>query len=449
MRKIALTLILLGLLYSCEKESNIFEVSMQPQGVAFKAIEGGAEMSYVIPNDPKVFAIHVRYKNWMGEDVLKVGGYGSDKIILDGFNKAENSVPVTITLADNNNIESAPIELSFSTLDSAPYAFFDNAKVEPYWGGFQLSYEVPDRVSGMVHVFYVGTNPITHDSDTILVKSFPLVNKEETIVFPLKQVRDKNTVVVRTEDFKGYRVREQVWKDVVSYSKVKYDSEKLSLIDVNKLSVEDDKIDMVGAKYLFDGDSKGEKRMSFAYGKGGTVAEVFTFIAGPKALGKPFIVELSEAKVPASIRIYGMLRMAKFSFTNTSSKVESNLKSVWNNSYEDKLPCKLTVYAGNNKDGNDDEWVKFGSFEQDRFAKNTDRWSRKTAENSLIIDDISRLRAEEPAFLEVNLKAQSTEYRYLKIVVDDIYSSQFGVNQDNKNNSKYVTMHELEVYVKK
>lgn len=449
MRKIALTLILLGLLYSCEKESNIFEISMQPQEVSFKAIEGGAEMQYAIPNDPKVFAIHVRYKNWMGEDVLKVGSYGSNKIILDGFNKAEENIPVTITLADNHNIESVPIELSFSTLDSAPYAFFDKAKVEPYWGGFQLTYEVPDRVSGMVHVFYLGTNPLTNSSDTILVKSFPLVNKEETVVFPLKQLRDKNTVVVRTEDFKGYRVREQVWKDVESYSKVKYDSEKLSLIDVKKLSVEDDKVDMVGAKYLFDGELKGEQRMKLAYGKGGDVAEVFTFIAGPKAVGEPFIIELNEAKVPASIRIYGILRMPKFGFTNAESKIQSYLKSVWNASYDDKLPCKVTVYAGNNKDGNDEEWVEFGSFEQNRFANILDRWTRKTAHQIVIIDNITQLKAEDPAYMEVSLKAQSTEYRYLKVVVDDVFGSQFGIGKDNKNNSKYVTMHELEVYVKK
>lgn len=156
------------------------------------------------------------------------------------------------------------------------------AKIEPYWGEFQLTYEVPDRVAGMVHVFYLGTNPLTNSPDTILVKSFPLVNKEETVVFPLKQVRDKNTVVVRTEDFKGYRVREQVWKDVESYSKIKYDSEKLSLIDVKKLSFEDDKVDMIGAKYLFDGELKGEQRMKLAY--------------------------------------------AKFGFTNAQSKIQSNLK---------------------------------------------------------------------------------------------------------------------------
>lgn len=449
MRKIALTLILLGFLYSCEKENSVFEVSMQPQGVSFKAIEGGAEMQYSMPNDSKVFAIHVRYKNWMGEEVLKVGGYGSDKIILDGFNKAQENIPITIALADNNNLESAPINLSFSTLDSAPYAFFDNAKVEPYWGGFQLSYTLSDRVSGMVHVFYIGTNPITHNTDTILVKSFPLINKEETIVFPLKQIRDKNTVLVRTEDFKGYRVREQVWKDVESYYKIKYDYEKLSLIDVKKLSVEDDKVDMVGAKYLFDGDVKGEKRLTYAYGKVGDTAEAFSFIAGPKAVGEPFIVELAEAKVPASIRIYGILRMPKYMFPTSYSDVSSNLKSVWLGSYDDKLPCKVTVYAGNNKDGGDEEWVKFGSFEQDRFAKVEDRWSKNTMSNLVIIDNISQLKEHDPAFMEVNLKAQATEYRYLKVIVDDVFGSMYGLNMDTKNNSKYVTMQELEVFVKK
>lgn len=449
MKKIALTLILLGFLYSCEKESSVFEISMQSQSVSFKAIEGGAEMQYAMPNDPKIFAIHVRYKNWMGEDVLKVGGYGSNKIILDGFNKAQEDIPVTITLADNNNVESAPIDLSFSTLDSAPYAFFDNAKVEPYWGGFQLTYKVSDRVSGMVHVFYVGTNPITHSSDTLLVKSFPLVNKEETVVFTLKQLRDKNTVVVRTEDFKGYRVKEQVWKDVESYSSVKYDSKKLSLIDVKKLSIEDDKLDMVGAKYLFDGDVKGEKRLSVGYGKGTVIPETFTFLAGPKAVGEPFIIELAEAKVPASIRIYGILRMPKCSFPISHSKVESNLKSVWMGSYDDKLPCKITVYASNNKDANDDEWVKFGTFEQDRFTSLANRWSKNTVDALVIIDDMTQLKAHDPSFMDVNLKAQSTEYRYLKIIVTDVFGSINGIKQDTKNISKYITMHELEVFIKK
>lgn len=67
----------------------------------------------------------------------------------------------------------------------------------------------------------------------------------------------------------------------------------------------------------------------------------------------------------------------------------------------------------------------------------------------MIIDNITQLNAEDPAYMEVSLKAQSTEYRYLKVVVDDVFGSQFSINQDTKNNSKYVTMHELEVYVKK
>lgn len=78
-----------------------------------------------------------------------------------------------------------------------------------------------------------------------------------------------------------------------------------------------------------------------------------------------------------------------------------------------------------------------------------DRWTRKTAHQIVIIDNITQLNAEDPAYMEVSLKAQSTEYRYLKVVVDDVFGSQFSINQDTKNNSKYVTMHELEVYVKK
>ena len=434
-RILFISFILLAFWGCSDDDSFSFGSLMSQEDIRFKAQPGGAMMYYKLPDENEIFGINVRYKDAQNIEVLKTSDYGSDSLFLDGFNEARQGVSARVTLVDNKGNESKSMEVTFNTEESAPYAFIDKAQVLPSWGGFQVLYESPGQASGMVHIFYLGTNPLTQGPDTILVKSFPILKGGDTLTFPLAQMREKNTIIVRTEDYRGYRVGQKIWPDIESYI-----SERLPLtendFDAGGKSLERDNM-KVGLKYLFDGDLKGEQRINT-----GKQEEMFTFLAGPDAIGKPMFVDLGEEKVPASIRIYGLLRM----------KLLMPVSNPWNQFPEAKLPCDVTVYGGNDKNCN--AWDKLGSFVQSPSLTPKERWDWRCDQNNTEdrLGDPEALNAADPCYMEVSFFASPKRYRYLKIVVNDTFDlgEQYAeFNDELGNPENYVTMHELEVYVKK
>lgn len=445
MRYIILVLLLFCGLLSCQDEKSSFDFPISEEGFSFRAIPGGAVMYYKLPNDSDIFALNVRYMDAHGEECLKVGGYGSDSLILDGFNAAEKNVPARISFVNERNEESQAVEVTFDTQESATYAFFNDVEVLPYWDGFQVKYKTSEQVSGMVHVFYLGTNPLTQQPDTILVKSSPIAKGENTLFFPLQQAREMNTVIVRTEDFRGYRVRQKVWENVEAYQVEKLNLTASEFIDVRNLSIENDE-DMSGIKYLFDGDTKGSQRMT-TY----ETAKVYTFVAGPDAVGAPFIINLKENKIPARIRLYGLLKMQGLSYSGVNwgtGVPDSPLGSIWGGSITAKIPCAITVYGGNEENGDESSWTKLGSFYQSPSTAEDERWCAQCISAGLQVTNIDELNAADPAYIEVLFPETATTYRYLKLVVDDTFYANSAAYEDS-NSGNYITIHELEIYTKK
>ena len=111
----------------------------------------------------------------------------------------------------------------------------------------------------MVHVFYLGTNPLTQKEDTILMSSFPITQQGDTVNFIQKQERASNTVIVRTEDFHGFRVRQEIYPDIDAFRAEQW---PMSASDFNDfgLSRESAKA-KTGVEYLFDGELKGLERL--------------------------------------------------------------------------------------------------------------------------------------------------------------------------------------------
>ncbi|KIO45200.1 MULTISPECIES: DUF4959 domain-containing protein [Sanguibacteroides] len=433
-----ISIILLGF-FACSQDDHLaFDATMPKDNIRFKALPGGAAMYYDLPSDFEIFAINIRYIDSRGYEVLKTGGYGSDSLLIDGFNEARQKVSARVSLVNNRNEESAPFEVTFDTQDSAPYAFFNTAEVSSYWGGFQVIYNTPERVSGMAHVLYLGTNPLTQQEDTILLKSFPINKGGDTLRFLLQQARNINTVVVRTEDYRGYRVRQKIWKDVESFYFEKWNLSEKNFF-VGDLSIENEEA-CTGVNYLFNGDTKGEQRL-----KNKKMEKVFTFVAGPNALGKPFIIDLNEKKIPASIRMYGILNLSVH-FVGGSF---GPLGTVWEGLYTNKLPCEVTVYAGNEKEGTPSSWTKIGYFYQHPATKDEDRWTWSCSEWNWDgrISTPEMLAAADPAYLEILFPATPERYRYLKFIVHDTFDYRYPGLSPNIDN--YFTIQELEVYVKK
>ncbi|WP_455510792.1 DUF4959 domain-containing protein [Butyricimonas paravirosa] len=439
MRNTILILLFIFGVFACSDDKSVFNVDVPESAFLFKARPGGAVMHYKLPDDSDIFSLNVRYVNAQGKDVLKVGSYVGDSLLMDGFNEARQNVPARITFVNNQRVESAPLDVMFDTEDSAPYAFFKEVQVSPSWGGFQVMYNTPEIVTGMVHVFYLGTNPLTQQEDTVLLKSFPINMGGDTLQFTLQQERLKNTVIIRTDDYRGYRVRQEVWKDVEAYF-----TEKLPITEDNyddgglSMEREDAK---TSVKYLFDGERKGLDRLRYLLADPNNKDECYTYLAGPYALGKPVIIDLKEEKIPAFIRIYSMLPMSK-SFNYGSGA----LYAVWSGFYNDKLPCDVTIYAGNEKDPDSDSWVKMGSLYESPSLAQADRWTHPYEHYTTKVYSEAEIEAADEIYVDIKFLATPQKYRYIKMVVNDTYDP---TTSRNTNEGDYFTMHELEVYVKK
>ena len=204
--------------------------------------------------------------------------------------------------------------------------------------------------------------------------------------------------------------------------------------DPNQLSIEDE-MAQVGYRYLFDGDTRGQNLPGDAMG---------TYITEPNAVGKDlFIMDLREARPIAQIKLYCMLCVKRIPSHLSSS---SEWALIWRSEYMDKLPCKFVVYGSNDKE-DDSSWVELGRFEEDRYLEFSQRWSNRTASSYYPLIDAGNIKNEDPQSVTLNFFANGDAYRYLKGVVNDVFTN---INRlDIFNPQKRVTFHEFEVYVQK
>ena len=443
MKKAIYTLLLISLFCGCSDDDELrFDVSMPQEGITFKPIPGGAIMYYELPANTDVQAINIRYTDALGQPMFRTGSYSCDSLEIVGFNEAQTDVPATVTLANRANVESAPIEVTFSTEDSGPVAFFDALEVRPSWNGFAIYYDVPEQVNGMAHVFYLGKSPINNEPDTILLSSFQIKEGGDTLTYPLQQVSPTNTVVIRTEDFRGYMVKEVVWENVESYNTTKLLADEFDFIDPNNLSQEDPEAKL-GHAYLFDGDVKGE--LSYGLDK-----ETFaTYLAGPLATEKDlFILDFRKPRQIAQTKVYAMLNVRQnfpkpqtYWFDDPATKYSP----AWNGVYMDKLPCELSVYVSNDmKD--ESSWKRIGHFEEDPATDFSSRWCNRTVNSySDELKTMDDIRAAEPQCITLDFPATGESYRYMKIVVDEVFDYMFDT-YIYPNTANWVSFHELEIY---
>ncbi|MDE7073972.1 MAG: DUF4959 domain-containing protein [Odoribacter sp.] len=419
--------LLFGIAACSDDDQGGFKTMMSEKDITFKPIAGGAVMYYKLPAGLDIYTIQVKYTDAFGNDIRREASYLCDSIVLDGFTEARRQVPAFISLLNLEGQASAALEVAFETADAVPVAFFAEAEVIPAWDGFQLTYKPQEKATGYAHVFYVGINPHTQKQDTLLLKTFPITKEGDTHTFTLQQKSNTNTVVVRTEDFRGNRVKQQVWKNVEAYKMEQMNPSDFEFLDPLGMSMEDENY-AVGIKYLFDGDKKGERCL----GVSGDL--YYTFLSKPGAVGKHWIVDLQEEKVPASVRLYGMFRVG-------------NRGWIWGNKYANKVPNEMTIYGSNDKD-DDASWEKIGYFHQFPEANTEeDNWAYWCDQylNGMGAVELHHLEGKAPNCMNVDIKASPNRYRYLKLEVNSVFKN---MGWGDTNPSQYVTFHELEVYVK-
>lgn len=419
-------IISLLLFAACSNDEDYLEVAVPEDCISFEEIQGGAIMRYHFSAPTDVYAVCARYNDAQGREVMLQSSVMLDSICLVGFNEARQNVPIAITFLDKNNLESKPMYRTFNTLASSPYAFLDSVQVNAGWNGITLDYRFTGEETGLVNVFYVGKNPYTGKMDTLYVDNLNIENGENSIFLGINFDQEENSVVLKTEDFRGYNVRTKVWNGIKSYPTQQLATSDFVLKDPDKWSLEDD-TKKYGIKYLTDGDTKGFLRF-----ENKKSAEFYTYITrAGGADGSYLIIDMQQPRVPASVRLFAM-------FNLTSAGL--SFRNEFYSGYDDWLPSSITLYGSNDEKN----WVKLGSYYQNPTQQPASAgWGYtyvgpvKTREQMEMID---------PLFCDVVCSLGETAYRYLKVECNDVFNIYPGVYG---NNSRYASYHELEVYVKK
>ena len=449
-------------LWACNDDDEIgFDVPVDFQTISFEPVPGGAVMHYKLPDNLEIFGVRARYANAYGEMLTKDGTYLVDTMMLGGFTEPQTAVPVTLSFFNSEFVESEPVEMTFSTEASATVAVFDSLTVNPFWGGFNVTYRTPETVDGTIHVFYIGTNPSTQQLDSILMGSYPIMEGGDTLNFEIAQDVDQLDVVVRTDDYEGHRVKMEIYRDVPALLMDTLAPEEFTFRFTGEIQEREEY--GLGTQYLFDGKKRGDGfRSHYSIGE----SNVFdTFVAGPEAFGERFIFDLGSPKVPAALYGYAFLNF-RVDFPDIPSyvwpgdEVDMYIGGVWRGTYHSRLPSKLKVY-GTNEDPEtvdlascallyrlDDEpnyvdWL-------DSWCKNTNWYLGEGQNFSAVTDDV--FNAADPIVLRMVCNYTGEAFRYLILVVEDTYySNRWGNDYPDgyeENADEYVTFDEIEVLVK-
>ena len=456
-------------LFACNDDDEIgFDVPTEFRDIQFEPLPGGALMRYYLPDESEIFGVQVRYKNAWGEERMKNGTYLSDTLLLDGFTEAQQGVPVEITFINRDMAESNPIQMTFDTEKSAAVAVFDSLTVNSFWGGFNVTYSAPEMVSGLIHIFYIGNNPLTNEPDSILMTSVPIVEGGDTLNFVLQQVMDSVDIVVRTDSYDGHRVKQRVVKGLPCLTMDTITPADFDFRFTGPI-LENEEFEF-GEQYLFDGDKLGLQRRANILAN--NRYKYSTFVAGPAAFydgdypdENRFIVDLRTERVPAAVNLYAYIYLGGgYPYKNENYPLPS---TVWSGHYYTRLPAKIRLYGTNDDPETTplsecahlftlDENIN-GCFADDCWAALTDSeysvanykvWGSGTSQGYLGVSD-SEAEKAPPVVLNMLCNYTGAKYRYLIFVVDDTFNSDRYGEEYEENAAQYVTINELEVCVKK
>lgn len=463
MRKLVFLAIAFVCFWACQDDNEIgFDVPVEfRKGLEFRPVAGGSTMRYYLPKDKDIYGVKVRYADEYGLAMEKTGTYLDDTLLLTGFNAPQTGVPARVCFFNERMEESESIDVSFDTEASAPWAFFDNVTVMPFWNGFSVRYISPEVVSGLVHVFYLGTNPMTGEPDSILMLSSPIMEGGDTLNIQMQQRMGATTVIVRTEDFRGNRVKQEMFPDLKA---LYIDTLRSTDFEYRFTGTEYENEDyMLGEKYLFDGDKNGWQLRENALN--GERFHFCSYVTGPNSFGERYIIDLKEERVPASVRIYANVKLeTSYPDAGSGYGVVETLFGGW---YCSRLPSKLKLY-GTNEDPETVELENCAVLFTLNDAPEAQYWKQSWAARCDAIYSSQsfvsyrnatpeEVAAAEPVYLDMLCNYEEVDdgkggvtgkgYRYLFFVVEDTYNGSTGNYGYEVNENEYVTFSELEVCV--
>ena len=151
-------LLFILIVFSSCKEELIGQYPIEnipPQKVtntAVKNIEGGALITYSIPNEDDVLYVKANYKLDDGTPMEIKSSIYSNQLEIVGIGKSRE-MPVTLTVVDRSQNESAPITVMIHPLDAPIYSILQTLLIQNDFGGIQLRWENPTKTPIVIDVF--------------------------------------------------------------------------------------------------------------------------------------------------------------------------------------------------------------------------------------------------------------------------------------------------------
>ncbi len=436
MRKLVLFLMTAIVLFSCENDDSIiFDVNLEETTISFEAIPGGARMTYDLQDDSGISAIMVKYNDFEGKPVTIKGSYLSNVITLTGFIDEKSDIPVEISLIDREDNVSKSIFRKFSVKNCAAREVMNNVVTARYYYGFQVEYEGPELSEGFIHIAYLGTNPWTKETDTLLLETKPILKGNHILEFEGKCDDDfLTTAIVWTEDAKGNALKSVVFKDIKAIQ-----TEKLSsnyIVNVTG-DVEDDPSCHVGWQYLFNGDTKGVEQIeanSFAqeyrfYSKQGTVP------------GGGIIIEFAQPQALALAQMYCHLN-ANRPNGDFLKYYDSFAQRTFN-----YYPNHVIFYGSNDINTPYDQWEELGEFHEPQSLEDHERWNYPIWDINNKYDNADALRAADPSYATCKFKLSEEKFKYVRMEVLETFYHE--INGHKPATVGRFSLQELEIYIAK
>lgn len=402
MKKIILMLFVLvaACVTGCKEneEGGNLPVQVDLSKIEFTPIAGGAIMSYILPDDARVYGIKASFTSTTtGREEVVIGTYGGNELTIKGFLEAQSAVKVRLSLLGFDESESKAVEASFQTLAASTLSLFDDLEVNPFWGGFTVEFNAPENTDGFVNVGYKGIDPNTQQPGIILKETKLIEPGDNRLSYnDLPMELDQIEAVIWTEDFSGNEVYRQSYQVIPYFIKLL----EPSTIDYSGNSLESE-YEKIGLKYLFDGDSKGIEMLK-AQGAG-RVQEHYMYMSQDAPILKPEVVlDMGEEQQLASFRLYEM--------PNNGVVWYTYVLYMNYDGYLANIPNHFKVFGSNDNA----QWTELGEVFEATTMRQDLWWCYPTVSN-LIYRTPAELENADPCYAEINFDATQAPYRYLKV----------------------------------